>query len=105
MQGFAKCILLASCSHFFMDYRTILENTGLFFFQQSFMFIFFIFSLCLNIEIGHFFGNMPKAKTPFWQYDEPEDGVNRMKLHCKLCGIDMKRGLPLEIPFGNNPKT
>ena len=69
------------------------------------MLIFFIFSLCLKIEIGNFFGNITKAKTPFWQYDELEDVVNKMKLCCKLCGTDMNRGLPLEIPFGKNPKT
>jgi len=29
---------------------------------------------------------MSNPLDPFWQYSEPEDGINKMKLSCKLCG-------------------
>jgi hypothetical protein len=33
--------------------------------------------------------NMPKPLDPFWVYGIPEDGTNRQKLNCKLCGVNM----------------
>ena len=36
---------------------------------------------------------MPKILDPFWQYGEPEDGINRQNLTCKLCGHHMSRGV------------
>jgi hypothetical protein len=37
--------------------------------------------------------NMPKPLDPFWVYGIPEDGTNRQKLNCKLCGVNMSGGI------------
>jgi len=36
---------------------------------------------------------MPKALDPFWEHGIPEDGSNRQRLNCKLCGQLMTRGI------------
>jgi hypothetical protein len=36
---------------------------------------------------------MPKPLDPFWVYGIPEDGTNRQRLNCKLCGVNMSRGI------------
>ena len=36
---------------------------------------------------------MPKPLDPFWVYGIPEDGTNRQKLNCKLCGVNMSGGI------------
>ena len=36
---------------------------------------------------------MPKILDPFWQYGEPEDGINTQNLTCKLCGHHMSGGV------------
>lgn len=36
---------------------------------------------------------MPKALDPFWEHGIPEDGSNRQRLNCKLCGQPMTRGI------------
>jgi hypothetical protein len=33
--------------------------------------------------------NMSKPLDPFWVYGIHEDGTNRQKLNCKLCGVNM----------------
>jgi hypothetical protein len=37
--------------------------------------------------------NMPKPLDPFWVYGIPEDGTNRQRLNCKLCVVNMSRGI------------
>jgi hypothetical protein len=37
--------------------------------------------------------NMPKPLDPFWVYGIPEDGTNRKKLNCKLCGVNTSGGI------------
>jgi hypothetical protein len=37
--------------------------------------------------------NMPKPLDPFWVYGITEDGTNRQKLNCKLCGVNMSGGI------------
>jgi hypothetical protein len=37
--------------------------------------------------------NMPRPLDPFWVYGIPEDGTNRQKLNCKLCGVNMSGGI------------
>jgi hypothetical protein len=89
-------MLLASYYHFSW---LIEQFIGLFFyqqavfFQQCLMFIFFFFSLGLKLEVEYCLANMPKPLDPFWQYGEPEDGTNRQRLSCKLCGQPMTGGL------------
>jgi hypothetical protein len=36
---------------------------------------------------------MPKPLDPFWAYGIPEDGTNRQRLSCKLCGVNMSGGI------------
>ena len=36
---------------------------------------------------------MPKALDPFWEHGIPEDGSNRQRLNCKLCGQPMTGGI------------
>jgi hypothetical protein len=37
--------------------------------------------------------NMSKPLDPFWVYGIPEDGTNRQRLNCKLCGLNMSGGI------------
>jgi hypothetical protein len=37
--------------------------------------------------------NMSKPLDPFWVYGIPEDGTNRQRLNCKLCGVNMFEGI------------
>jgi hypothetical protein len=32
---------------------------------------------------------MPKPLDPMWKYGEPYEGHNRLRLNCKLCGMEM----------------
>jgi hypothetical protein len=36
---------------------------------------------------------MPKPLDPMWEYGLPYDGHNRMRLSCKLCGMEMFGGI------------
>ena len=36
---------------------------------------------------------MPKFLDPFWEHGIPEDGSNRQRLNCKLCGQLMTGGI------------
>jgi hypothetical protein len=36
---------------------------------------------------------MPKPLDPMWEYGLPYDGHNRMRLNCKLCGMEMFGGI------------
>jgi ribosome-binding protein aMBF1 (putative translation factor) len=36
---------------------------------------------------------MSKPLDPFWVYGIPEDGTNRQKMNCKLCGVNMSGGI------------
>jgi hypothetical protein len=36
---------------------------------------------------------MPKRLDPMWEYGLPYDGHNRMRLNCKLCGMEMFGGI------------
>jgi hypothetical protein len=32
---------------------------------------------------------MENPLDPMWEYGEPYEGHNRIRLHCKLCGLEM----------------
>jgi hypothetical protein len=36
---------------------------------------------------------MPKPLDPMWEYGLPYDGHNKMRLNCKLCGMEMFGGI------------
>jgi hypothetical protein len=67
---------------------------GRYFFLVGFNIVFLFFcALGLNFEAVNFIKNMSKPLDPFWVYGIPEDGTNRQKLNCKLCGVNMSGGI------------